>query len=282
MRKTLHFAGLLCLPFLFALLSCGVKDAFASKDSMEAYETKYSDIILGETATDLDSSILLISHRTDMATPEYNGVSWMDYIKEFNRVYPKIKVSVEALTEYSENASNMLERGGWGDIMMIPISDKSQYSKYFIPFGTEGELSRSLRFADQFSYGGRVYGIASAGNVQGIVYNKKVFREAGIKTLPKTPDEFLDDLRLIKKNTKAIPLYTNYAAVWPLNQWDYYITSTATGDAGYLNHTMLHKKNPFSDPGDGSGAYNVYRILYQAVEEGLIEDDFTATDWEGC
>ena len=43
-----------------------------------------------------------------------------------------------------------------------------------------------------------MYGIPSTGNAQGIVYNKKVFEAAGITTLPKTPDEFLDDLQKIK------------------------------------------------------------------------------------
>lgn len=58
-----------------------------------------------------------------------------------------------------------------------------------------------------------MYGIPSTGNAQGIVYNKKVFEAAGITTLPKTPDEFLDDLQKIKDYDPSIdPLYTNYAA----------------------------------------------------------------------
>lgn len=280
MEKRARFIFLLALGVL--LFSCERKDLRAAEDEFNAYETKYVDIVLGETAIELEAAIVLVSHRTDMTSPQYTGHSWMDYIKVFNRMYPGIKVSVEALTDYYTTATAMLEQGNWGDIMMIPINDRSQFSKYFVPYGTEEELSRSLRFADQYSYGGRVYGIASAGNVQGIVYNKRIFTEANIDRLPRTPDEFLAALRQIKERTKAIPLYTNYASGWPLNQWDYYISCTATGNSSYLNHELIHKKAPFSDPGDGSGAYNVYRILYQAAAEGLIEDDFTATDWEGC
>ena len=280
MEKCARFIFLLCLGIF--LVSCGGKEGRAADDEFNAYETKYVDIVLGETAVDLEASIVLISHRTDMASPQYTGYSWTEYIKDFNRLYPGIKVSVEALTDYQATATAMLELDNWGDIMMIPFNDRSQFSKYFIPFGTVEELSRSLRFADQYSYAGRVYGIASAGNVQGIVYNKRIFTEANIDRLPRTPDEFLAVLRQIKEKTKSIPLYTNYASGWPLNQWDYYISSTATGNSSYLNHVLIHKKNPFSDPGDGSGAYNVYRILYQAAQEGLIEEDFTATDWDGC
>ena len=42
--------------------------------------------------------------------------------------------------------------------------------------------------------------------------NKKVFEQAGVTELPKTPDEFLDALQKIRDNTDAIPLYTNFAA----------------------------------------------------------------------
>lgn len=285
MRKSVLSMALLGLCSVLALPSCMRQPASGGTgdtEGLSSFETKYTDIILGETALDLEASILLLSQRTDMVSPEYGGRTWNEYIKEFNSMYPGIRVSVEAVSDYDNSAKDMLDGGNWGDVMMIPITDKKLYSQYYIPFGTVEELSRSLRFVDQYSYDGRVYGIASAGIVHGILYNKRVFVEAGVKSLPRTPDEFLDALRLVKKNTGAIPLYTNYAAGWPLTQWDYYISCVATGDSSFLNHTLVHTKEPFSDPGDGSGPYNVYRILYQAVAEGLTEDDFTITDWESC
>ena len=283
MTKCMRIAVFVCVVCLlsFTALSCRGKTA-AGDVLSDAYEIKYTDITPGETAVALRAAITLITHRTDMATPDYTGRSWNDYIKDFNSLYPHIQVSVEALTDYDAATARMLEHGNWGDIMMIPVLEKKLYSRYFVPLGTVEELSRTLRFADQFAYDGRVYGIASAGNLQGIIYNKRLFHEAGVMKLPKTPDEFLMVLRLVKLHTKAIPLYTNYASVWPLDQWDYYTTATATGDSGFLNYTLPRKKNPFSNPGGGSGVYNVYRILYQAAAEGLIEDDFTTTDWEGC
>ena len=47
----------------------------------------------------------------------------------------------------------------------------------------------------------------------------------------------------------------------------------ATGDAKYMNQELLHTSNPFKDPGDGTKAYNVYKILYDAVANGYTEDD---------
>lgn len=122
--------------------------------------------------------------------------------------------------------------------------------------------------------------MASVGNASGIVYNKRIFKEAGIDKLPTTPKEFISDLKAIKEKTKATPLYTNYAAGWTMGAWDAYIGGTATGDPNYMNNVFTHTKNPFKDPGDGTHAYNVYKILYDAVADGLTEDDYSTTDWE--
>ena len=118
-------------------------------------------------------------------------------------------------------------------------------------------------------------------NIQGVVYNKAVFEEAGVTEVPTTPDEFLDALQKIKDNTDAIPLYTNFAAGWTMSAWDAYIDGCATGDTSFGNTGLDKGKNPFSDRGDGTGPYAVYNTLYEAVSRGLTEDDPTTTDWEG-
>ena len=88
-------------------------------------------------------------------------------------------------------------------------------------------------------------------------------------------------MQKIKDNTDAIPLYTNYAAGWTMGAWDAYIGNNATGDNTYFNQKFLHTKDPFKDYGDGTHAYAVYKILYDAVANGLTEDDYSTTDWEG-
>lgn len=101
--------------------------------------------------------------------------------------------------------------------------------------------------------------------------------------VPKTPEEFIAALKAIKdKNPDCIPLYTNYAAGWTMGAWDDYISITATGDATYKNQKLAHTKDPFKNYGDDTHAYAVYKILYDAVSQGLTEDDYSTTDWESC
>ena len=253
-----------------------------SSSDVDVADNNYTSVVLGETGKDITTTIKLLTHRTDMLADDYPGTNWASYIAAFNEVYPNITVDVEGITDYAEDSLLRLQGGDWGDVMMIPGIDASEYANYFMPYGTVENMESVIRFAKDKQYDDIVYGIPSTGNAQGVLYNKAVFEQAGIDTLPTTPEEFIEDLKLIKEKTDAIPLYTNYAAGWTMGAWDAYIAGTATGDATYMNQKLPHTANPFSDPGDGTHAYNVYKVLYDAVAEGLIEDDYSTTDWEGC
>ena len=240
-------------------------------------ELTYTTLNIDDYKT-TEATIKFIHHKTDRAA---DGT--MDaMVAKFNEEFPNITVEMEAITDYAEDSLLRLSTGDWGDIMFIPAVDKSDLGTYFMPLDSLENLSAVLNFVDSWEFGGTCYGIPYMANAQGVLYNKKVFEDAGITTLPKTPTEFLADLQLIKDNTDAIPLYTNYAAGWTMGAWDAYIGSVSEGDNTFTNQKFVHTAAPFADNGKDSGIYNMYRILYDACANGLIEDDYTTTDWEGC
>ena len=240
-------------------------------------------IKLGEDYTDLTATIKWLHHKTDRDSTSGGDGKIQEYIAEFNKEYPNITVQTEGVTDYANESLLRLSSKDWGDIMFIPAVDKKDLPTYFMPFGKTEEMKQVVNFANAWEYDATAYGIAYMANANGIVYNKAVFQKAGITTLPKTPDEFLADLKLIKEKTDVkAPLYTNYAAKWTMGAWDAYVGAVSTGDYAYLNQKLVHTANPFKNPGDGTGAYSLYKILYDAVAQKLIEDDYTTTDWEGC
>ena len=234
----------------------------------------FDQLVLGENA-DLTAKIHFAYHRTDIPD-KLNG-----YVEEFRKIYPNVEIEYELITDYAENALLRVGNTDW-TIMGIPTVQKDELSKYFVPLGSLDTLNGLYNFMSSWSFDGVCYGIPSTGNAQGVLYNKRIFAEAGVTELPKTPDEFMAALRAVKEKTDAIPLYTNYAAGWTMGAWDDYISGCATGSATFQNQDMLHMKDPFANRGDGTGPYAVYKILYDAVKEGLIEEDYTTTDWEGC
>jgi len=263
MKKLLSLVLALCLAI-------GLVSFAGAEDELPTFD----QIKLGEN-TDLTAKIHFAYHRTDI--PE----KLQGYVDEFRKIYPNVEIEYELITDYAENALLRVGNTDW-TIMGIPTVQKDELSKYFVPLGSLEELDKLYNFMSDKSFDGVCYGIPSTGNANGLLYNKRIFAEAGITELPKTPDEYIAALKAIKEKTDAIPLYTNYAAGWTMGAWDAYIGVAATGKATYMNQDLPHAKDPFADQGNGTGPYAVYKILYDATAEGLIEEDYTTTDWEGC
>ena len=109
----------------------------------------------------------------------------------------------------------------------------SDLSSFFEPLGTTDELGQKYRFVNEQAADGKVYALATFGNANGIVYNKKVFRDAGITAQPTSTDELMTDLKAIKAKTDAVPLYTNYKDGWPLT-WPQNLMGAYSGDKDAL------------------------------------------------
>ena len=244
----------------------------------------YAELKVGEDYTDLKAELRVITHRTDLIQEDPEKRDFTDFVKEFNALYPNIIINYEGITNYNDDMTARISSSNWGDICMVPTTVLlPDLGSYFHPLCQLSEIEADYNFATNRQYDGVVYGIPSTGNAQGIIYNKKVAEAAGYtsENLPKTPDEFLTFLQAIQDNTDAIPLYTNFAAGWTMTAWDAYIYGGATADPDWKNITMPQTKDPFADQGNGTGAYAVYKLLYDAVSMGLTEESPTATDWEG-
>lgn len=260
-----------------SLAACGSKGGEKGDKKSEATDVTIDQIKLGEDYTDIKADLKFLTHKTDVVDTKFQG-----YVKEFQKMYPNINVEYEGVTDYANDVTTRLSTGKWGDICMIPTTvSKNDLGNYFLSLGDTSTLEKTYTLLDNFSYEGKSYGLPSMANIQGVVYNKAVFKKAGISDVPKTPDEFLSALQKIKDNTDAIPLYTNFSSGWTMSAWDAYIDGCATGDTNFVNAGLDRGKNPFSDRGDGTGPYAVYNTLYEAVSRGLTEDDPTTTDWEG-
>lgn len=229
-----------------------------------------------EGATDITGEITVLTNRTDLVDTDF-----ADYKAEFEAKYPGTTVNFEPITDYENDVAIRMQTTDYGDVLMIPNTVKStQFSTYFEPLGTVEELSEKYESAylNAKQSEGVVYGLASLANAQGICYNKEVFANAGIDTLPTTPEEFLAALQKIKDQGECEnPYYTNFAAGWTLTQWQDHAWGTCTADPDYHNNGMPNEENPFSE---GKSNYIVHKLMYDIVAEGLCEQDPTTTDWE--
>ncbi|MFB9319138.1 ABC transporter substrate-binding protein [Cryptosporangium minutisporangium] len=216
--------------------------------------------------------ITVLTNRTDIVDSVFK-----DYKKRFEAKYPDVTVKFEAITDYEGEVRIRMNSPDYGDVLLIPNSvTADQLPSFFEPLGTVDELEEKYRFvASEQTYQKQVYGIAIVGNAQGFVYNKRIWREAGITEPPKTPAEFLAALRAIKDKTAATPLYTNYKDGWPLTMWES-DRGAVSANPNAVNELVLDD-TPWAP---GREHFVIDSLLYDAVQQGLIEADPTTTNWE--
>lgn len=286
MKKKLLSLGLVA-AMTVSLAACGGNDSkdTAKTDGGEEKTLPTIDKINGDDYKDLKADITILTNRTDIVDDVYKG-----YADEFHKLYPNITVTYEGITDYAESVTLRLTNGDWGDICFIPDTvEKSEFSNYFIPLGDYATLNEKYNFVTEKTYDNKVYGVPNGGTAGGVAYNKKVWKEAGAlkededgnAILPKTPDEFLAALKLIKEKTDVeAPLYTNFAAGWTMGAWNDYVGIASNADPDYKNNRLLHTKDPFTKNDEMSGPYAVYYTLYEAVAQKLVEEDPASSDWE--
>lgn len=255
-KLTAGIAGVLAPLFLLAGCASNAPTATTSDVAPEA----------------ITGTVKVLTNRTDLV----QDGSFDKLATEFAKTYPQVKVTFEGIGDYEGQVAIRLSTKDYGDVLALPASVKpSQLASFFEPLGAESELSQKYRFTAEHAVDGQVYGIATGGNANGVVYNKKVFADAGIATLPKTPEEFLAALEAIKAKTDAVPLYTNYKEGWPLSQW-YANNGGVNGTAAALT-AMSTDDAPWTQ---GKDMYAIDGLLFDAVNKKLTEDDPLTTNWE--
>ncbi len=258
------------LTFAFAiLLSASCLFAQGSKETTTAAG-------VGKVKGD----IVFLTNRTDRD----NDGTFTKLIAKFNEKYPEVTVEVQSATDYVGEMATRMQTDKYGDIcMIIDTVPTDVLGKYFLSLGTVDELVKNEGYTESYLYSkwnnDQVYGLANFSAVKGIIYNKEVFKEAGIETLPLSPEEFLADLQMIKDNTNAIPYYTNANSGWPLDKWEDHPFGSLSGDGDYKNNILPHDQSAFAP---GSPHYILSKMVYDIVNEDLCEADPTTGDWEAC
>lgn len=220
---------------------------------------------------EVQGEIKVVTWRTDLV----EDGTFEEYAAAFNEEYPDVTVTFEGITDYAGEMLTRMSTTNYGDVIGIPAIQPDQYEQFLEPLGETADFEDTYRFLPAASFDGTQYGIAFGGNANGVVYNKRVFEEAGITTLPTNEAEWLDALQQIADNTDAIPLYTNYKDGWPLTQ--------SFGNLGAITNdpdapiTMAEDPAPWTE---GTDVYAIDSLLYESVAAGLTEPDPLTTNWE--
>ncbi len=139
-------------------------------------------------------------------------------IAKFEAKYPKIKVNYENIPFADvENKFKASAQSGKGapDVMRADVGLIPEYASlsYLAPLDGTAALTDTADFlpgpVNTTKYNGKTYAAPSVTDTLGLLYNKKVFRQAGIAGPPATWDELIADAKTIKDKTGVTGTYVN-------------------------------------------------------------------------
>lgn len=212
----------------------------------------------------------VLTNRVDLIE---NGV-FEQYAQRFEADHPGTDVRFEGLSDYAGDIMTRLSTREAGDVLLIPTNmPASELPNFFAPL--DEKLFDNMRFADLREYEGKRYGLATGTATDGIIYNKKAFKEAGIDEVPRTLDEFFEACAKLKASG-IVPVYLNYGAKWPLKEWGDILVNYSSGDPGYLNR-MAEQDAPWQLDGKWGDSLKIVRRI---VREGYAEERLFANTWE--
>jgi raffinose/stachyose/melibiose transport system substrate-binding protein len=210
----------------------------------------FFSLLTGCSKTEKSKEIEFLTNRTDLV----NGIPDATGQKDPNTAYLKIlaekfekesgiKIKITAYPDYNGSCRSRFASGDYGDVITLGLqmSDKKK-KMLFKPLGNKEEFSDYL-FLDKSTIDNEVYGISEGYYVSGVVYNKKVFTDAGYKEFPKTLSDLNSAFAKIKANGK-IPIILNRGDGWPLN----YTRDLCNNFAGVPStyNKLWMSNNPFS------------------------------------
>jgi len=134
----------------------------------------------------------------DTSDPTNEGPAWEALIERFNEEYPNVTINYESVpfAEAQNNFKTAAEAGsGAPDILRAEVAWVPEFASLGYLYSLEG--TELLAEADDFLetpmssnvFDGETYGVPQVTDTLALMYNKKLFEEAGIAEPPATWDE---------------------------------------------------------------------------------------------
>lgn len=177
----------------------------------------------------------------DTSDPTNEAPAWKELIKRFNEEYPNVKINYQSVPfATAQNDFKTAAESGEGapDILRAEVAWVPEFASLGYLYSLEG--TPLLDEADDFLetpmssnvFDGQTYGVPQVTDTLALMYNKKLFKEAGIEEPPATWAEVED----AAKKLKAVGADGIY-----LNSGGYFLLPFMYGEGGDMVDTEAKK-----------------------------------------
>lgn len=139
------------------------------------------------------------------STKTENASTYKEMIKDFEKKNPKIKVQLSSPSNAGTVLKSDLTKNSIPDVMAVGgDTNYTQVQKAGVLVDmskqsfTKNTMPQYQKMITSISKGGKLDAVPYATNASGVVYNKDLFKKAGIETTPTTWDELMKDAEILK------------------------------------------------------------------------------------
>ncbi len=154
-------------------------------------------------------------------------------IEQFNETYPNITIKHEVVPfDQTQNKFKTAAQSGSGapDILRAEVAWTPEFAALGYLYALDGTEVLDQNFLEtplsSNVYDGKTYGVPQVTDTLGLLYNKKLFKQAGLDSAPTTWAEVADAAQAIEAKTDAEGIY--------LNSGGYFLLPFIYGEGGDL------------------------------------------------
>ncbi len=178
----------------------------------------------------------------DTSDPKNEGPAFQELIAKFNQTYPNVKINYQSVP-FGE-AQNKFKtaaaaKAGAPDILRAEVAWVPEFASLGYLYSLDGSdllADESDYFATPLSsnkFNGKTYGVPQVTDSLALLYNKKIFADAGVTAAPKTWAEVKTAAATIKAKTGVDGLF--------INAGGYFLLPFIYGEGGDLVDTASKK-----------------------------------------
>ena len=273
-------ALLLALVMVMGLVACGAKQEAAPEAEPEV-EAEVATEAAPEAEAEAEPEEPALSGEITFATTfnNYADTTVKALAEEFMALHPGTTINVQAIGDLEQEMRIMMAGNQMPDVCpTLPAASMSnaEFADFYMPL--DGMFTEDELYGYNYGVGtdGHLYALNSGVSYCGIVYNKAVFKEAGITETPKTMDEFMAACEKIKAIGKT-PLASNFKDNWTVAYFAYSYGRSYEGVGNVLNTRYGQDEVVTAGGGYEAGM----KWLQAMVDAGYVEADLMSTNWEG-
>lgn len=188
----------------------------------------------------------------------------------YQKSHPNVEIEIER-TKDSESFEQIMQirasAGELPDILSLKPYMLEKYKDLLMPLNDHPSLAKN-KFAKMYLVDGNVLGLPATSLNEFIYYRKSIYKELGL-VIPKTWNEYISNLNIIKTDGKYIPLAMGLKDAWPDYPFNEYMPLLESGSGNHYND-MATMNKPFST---GKPFYESYKKIQEMYDMDIMGSD---------